>query len=36
MAKILVIAEHRDGNLAESTLELCKAAKEIALSLIHI
>ncbi len=30
MAKILVIAEHRDGNLAESTLELCKAAKEIA------
>ncbi len=30
MAKILVIAEHRDGNLAESTLELCKVAKEIA------
>ncbi len=30
MAKILVIAEHRDGKLAESTLELCKAAKEIA------
>jgi len=30
MAKILVIAEHRGGNLAESTLELCKAAKEIA------
>lgn len=30
MAKIIVIAEHRDGNLAESTLELCKAAKEIA------
>ncbi len=33
MAKILVIAEHRDGNLSESTLELCKAAKEIAAGL---
>ncbi len=30
MAKILVIAEHRDGTLSEGTLELCKAAKEIA------
>ena len=30
MAKILVISEHRDGKLSESTLELCKAAKEIA------
>ncbi len=30
MAKILVIAEHRDGVLAEATLELCKAAKELA------
>jgi len=30
MAKILVIAEHRDGQLSEGTLELCKAAKEIA------
>ncbi len=30
MAKILVIAEHRDGVLAEATMELCRAAKEIA------
>ncbi len=30
MAKILAIAEHRDGNISEATLELCKAAKEIA------
>jgi electron transfer flavoprotein alpha subunit len=30
MAKILAIAEHRDGKLKESTLELCKAAKAIA------
>jgi len=30
MAKILVIAEHRDGILSEGTLELCKVAKEIA------
>jgi len=33
MAKILVIAEHRDGVLSEGTLELCKAAKEIATGL---
>ena len=30
MAKILVIAEHRDGKVAEATLELCNAAKTIA------
>jgi electron transfer flavoprotein alpha subunit len=30
MARILVIAEHRNGKLADSTLELCKAAKLIA------
>jgi electron transfer flavoprotein alpha subunit len=30
MAKILVIAEHRDGKLSEGTMELCKAAKAIA------
>ena len=30
MAKIVVIAEHRNGKLSEGTLELCKAAKEIA------
>ncbi len=30
MAKVLVIAEHRDGKLSDSTLELCNAAKEIA------
>ena len=30
MAKILVISECKDGKLSESTLELCKAAKEIA------
>jgi len=30
MAKILVIAEHRDGKLSDGTLELCKAAKAIA------
>ena len=30
MAKILVIAEHRSGALSEGTLELCKAAKELA------
>ncbi len=30
MAKILVIAEHRNGKLSDATLELCKAAKEIA------
>ncbi|HOO73296.1 MAG TPA: electron transfer flavoprotein subunit alpha/FixB family protein [Spirochaetota bacterium] len=30
MAKILVIAEHRDGKLSEGTLELCNAAKAIA------
>jgi len=30
MARILVIAEHRNGALSEGTLELCKAAKAIA------
>ena len=30
MAKLLVIAEHRDGKLSEGTLELCRIAKEIA------
>ncbi len=30
MARILVIAEHRNGTLSESTLELCTAAREIA------
>ena len=30
MAKILIIAEHRNGELSEGTLELCKAAKELA------
>lgn len=30
MARILAIAEHRDGKISEGTLELCKAAKEIA------
>jgi electron transfer flavoprotein alpha subunit len=30
MSKVLVIAEQRNGKLAESTLELCKAAKAIA------
>jgi electron transfer flavoprotein alpha subunit len=30
MAKILVIAEHRNGKLNEGTFELCKAAKAIA------
>jgi electron transfer flavoprotein alpha subunit len=30
MARILVIAEQRNGKLSEATLELCKAAKEIA------
>lgn len=30
MAKILVIAEHRNGVLSEGTLELCRVAKEIA------
>ena len=30
MAKILVIAEHRNGKLNDGTLELCKAAKAIA------
>ncbi len=32
MGKILVIAEHRKGKLADGTLELCKAAKAIAAS----
>ena len=30
MARKLVIAEQRNGKLSEETLELCKAAKEIA------
>jgi electron transfer flavoprotein alpha subunit len=30
MARIIVVAEHRNGTLSESTLELCTAAKEIA------
>lgn len=30
MGKILLIAEHRAGKLSDGTLELCKAAKEIA------
>ncbi|MDY6968439.1 MAG: electron transfer flavoprotein subunit alpha/FixB family protein [Spirochaetota bacterium] len=30
MAKLLVIAEHRDGKLSDSTLELCKVAKELS------
>ncbi len=30
MAKLLVIAEHRDGKLSEATLELCRIAKEVA------
>jgi len=30
MSRILVIADYRDGKLSEATLELCKAAKEIA------
>ncbi len=30
MGKILIIAEHRKGKLSDGTLELCKAAKEIA------
>lgn len=30
MARIVLIAEQRNGKLSEATLELCKAAKEIA------
>ncbi|MBN1496901.1 MAG: electron transfer flavoprotein subunit alpha/FixB family protein [Spirochaetes bacterium] len=30
MAKIVAIAEHRNGKLTDATLELCKAAKELA------
>ncbi len=30
MARLLLIAEHRDGKVTEATLELCKAAKAIA------
>lgn len=33
MAKLLVIAEHRNGEISEATLELCKAAKEVASAL---
>jgi len=30
MAKLLIIAEHRDGKLSTATLELCKVAKAVA------
>jgi len=30
MAKLLIIAEHRDGKLSVATMELCRIAKEIA------
>jgi electron transfer flavoprotein alpha subunit len=30
MAKLLVIAEHRNGKISEATLELCNAAKALA------
>lgn len=30
MAKLLVIAEHRDGKLSTATLELCRVAKDVA------
>ena len=33
MAKILLIAEHRDGKISDITLELCKVAKEVASAL---
>ncbi|MBN1532562.1 MAG: electron transfer flavoprotein subunit alpha/FixB family protein [Spirochaetes bacterium] len=33
MAKILIIAEHFDGKVEDSTLELCKAAKSLASAL---
>ncbi len=33
MAKILAIAEHRNGKLTDATLELCKAAKALASAL---
>ncbi len=33
MGKIVVIAEHRDGKLSESTPELCRAASELAQSM---
>ena len=33
MAKILAIAEHRNGKLTDASLELCKAAKAIASAL---
>ncbi len=33
MAKLLVIAEHRNGEISEAVLELCKAAKEVASAL---
>ncbi len=33
MSKILVIAEHRNGELKEATLELCSAARDIAAGL---
>src|SRR3990172_5944649 len=33
MAKILAIAEHKNGKLTDGTLELCKAAKAIASAL---
>ncbi|HPG52301.1 MAG TPA: electron transfer flavoprotein subunit alpha/FixB family protein, partial [Spirochaetota bacterium] len=33
MAKILAIAEHRNGKLTDASLELCKAAKALASAL---
>ncbi len=30
MAKLLIIAEHRDGKLSNATMELCRIAKEVA------
>ena len=30
MAKLLIIAEHRNGKLSDATMELCRIAKEIA------
>lgn len=33
MARILAVAEHRNGKLSEATLEMCKAAKALASAL---
>jgi len=30
MARILVVAEQRNGKISDATLELCKAAKALA------